>query len=104
MTSKLSKKEQIHFLKRLSFLINAGISVKESIAALQAQTTASKKQIIFTSLFENISRGQYLYKSLEYFPTSFSPFTINLVKSGEENGLLHNSLVYIAQERKLFFV
>ncbi|MDQ3077060.1 MAG: type II secretion system F family protein [bacterium] len=93
---KLTIKEQIHFSKRLSFLLKAGTSLSDSISLLATQAT--KKKALFATILADISRGGYLYQTLMKFPTSFSPLAISLTRSGEESGTLAENFNRLAIE------
>lgn len=89
-------KEQIHFSKRLSFLLKAGTSVSDSLILLGAQ--ASRKKELFNSLIADVAQGNYLYQSLKKFPKTFSPLAISLTRSGEESGTLAENFGRLATE------
>jgi len=91
-------KEQIHFAKRLSFLIGAGVPVVDSLNLLRDQSKSKSRKFIYNEIIENVSAGQYLSKSLETFERFFGSFAINIIKIGETGGVLTQNLNYLADE------
>lgn len=91
-------KEQVHFAKRLSFLIGAGVSVLDSLYLLRDQAKGSSRKYIYSEIIEDITSGQYLSKSLEKFERFFGSFAINIIKIGESGGVLTQNLTYLAEE------
>ncbi len=89
--------DKISFAKRLSFLLKAGISLKDSLNVLVAQ--AEKRQLtLFSIILTDVSDGKYLSQSLIKYPAIFNPFAISIIKSGEESGLLSESLQRLAED------
>ncbi len=91
-------KEQVHFAKRLSFLIGAGVPVVDSLNLLRDQSKSASRKFIYSEIIEDVSAGQYLSKSLEKFERFFGSFAINIIKIGETGGVLTQNLNYLADE------
>lgn len=97
---KIPLKEQIFFIKRLSFLIKAGIPVLESLNIINDQTKSGSQKNILSSVIVDVSNGQYLSVSLAKHKKSFGEFTINIIGFGEATGILSENLEYLAEELK----
>ncbi len=98
--TRLSIKDQTFFVKRLSFLIKAGIPMRESLLMIREQTHKKGYASILDSIISNISNGQRLSTSLGKFKNTFGEFTINIIGFGEQSGILSENLEYIADELK----
>ncbi|MBI2482077.1 MAG: type II secretion system F family protein [Candidatus Vogelbacteria bacterium] len=99
--TKWSIKEQSFFAKRLSFLMSAGLPLLDSLQLLHRQTNVrSRSNKVLDTLIDDIASGYYLSKSLARFPTIFGQFAVNIVKIGEESGILSQNLNYLAAELK----
>ena len=98
--STMSIKEQTFFIKRLSFLIRAGVPILESMIMIKAQTRKNNHSIIFQTIIADLSKGLYLSKSLAKFRKIFGDFSINIISSGESAGTLPDTLEYLAEELK----
>jgi type IV pilus assembly protein PilC len=95
---RMSIKDQTFFIKRLSFLIKAGIPILESLHLLREQTKKKSYGRILDSVIEDVSNGQYLSTSLGKFRNTFGDFSINLISFGESSGILSENLEYLAEE------
>lgn len=95
---RFSVHEQVLFAKRLSFLVKAGVSLLEGLTMIRNQTKSKRKQRIFDTIIADISAGQFLSKSLEKYSHLFGEFTINIIRVGENAGVLSENLIYLADE------
>lgn len=95
---KLSVKNQIFFVKRLSFLLRADVPILESIQMIRNQTTSKGFAHVLDSVLEDIANGQSLSGSLGKFKNVFSNFAIHIIEFGENTGMLSENLEYLALE------
>lgn len=98
--TRLSIKDQTFFVKRLSFLIKAGIPMRESLVMIREQTRKRGYALILDTVIANVSNGQNLSTSLARFKNVFGEFTINIIGFGEQSGILSENLEYVADELK----
>ncbi|OGM99793.1 MAG: hypothetical protein A3B91_02145 [Candidatus Yanofskybacteria bacterium RIFCSPHIGHO2_02_FULL_41_29] len=98
--TKLSLKDQVLFTKRLAFLIRADVPILESLKMMQRQTRSRARAKILDKVVEDVSNGQYLSASLSRYNNTFGEFAINIIKVGEEGGILDKNLEYLAEELK----
>ncbi len=97
LRSGLSSKEQIHVIKRLSFLISAGVPLLSALGVLNEQSKSQKLKRLLTRAMSDVSNGEPLYVSFERSGV-FTLVVINMIRVGEFNGMLHENLTYIATE------
>ncbi len=97
---RFSLKDQTFFAKRLSFLINAGVPLSESIAMLGEQMRTKAHVAILRSILRDVSSGQTLSRSFAKFPNLFNEFSVQILKIGESSGTLSQNLDYLADELK----
>lgn len=98
--NRLSMKEKTVFIKRLSFLVRAGVPLLESLTLLKKQTKPGAKSKVIDQVIHDIANGQPLYKSIAKFKQNFDQFAVNIIKIGEESGTLDRNLDYLAEEMK----
>ncbi len=98
-TPRFSLKEQIFIVQRLSFLIEAGVPILESLKMVRGFRSKAKREV-FDQIIKSVNGGQTLSKSFEKFSYTFSPFFINVIKVGETAGVLGDNLGFLAQELK----
>ncbi len=94
----MSTKEQTFFIKRLSFLIKAGVPVLDSLQMIKDQTRNGAFKNTLNNIIEDVSNGQKLSSSLSKYPKMFSEFSINIISFGESSGILSENLDYLADE------
>ncbi len=98
--SRMSTKDQTFFVKRLSFLIKAGIPVLDSLQMIKDQTKKKSYAKVLDKIIADVANGQNLSNSLAKFPSMFSEFSINIISFGESSGILSENLDYLADELK----
>lgn len=98
ITTRFSLKEQTSFVKRLAFLVGAGVPVVESLQVLRDQTRSKGHKEMLTTIIHHTSNGQTLSRSFARFPNIFSEFSVQIVNVGEASGTLSQSLEYLAEE------
>ena len=96
--TKLSLKDQVAFAKRLAFLIQADVPILESLRMMHKQTRSKARAKILARVIDDIANGQYLSTSLARYNNTFGEFAINIIKVGEEGGILDKNLEYLAEE------
>lgn len=98
--SRLSLHEKELFIKRLGYLLKAGVPILQSLAMVQEQTRSGLQKKIIDSLVESVKNGKALHIGLLSFRKIFGDFVINVVRIGEETGRLPQNLEYLAEELK----
>lgn len=99
-STSFSLKEQTFLFKRLSFLINAGIPLMESLAVLREQSSSRRHARMYDQILSDVESGKSLSKAFVKFPNVFSEFSLSIVKVGEQSGALSQNLSYLADELK----
>ncbi len=97
-SSRLSIKEQTFLIKRLSFLIKAGIPLLDSLHMIKEETRSKNQIVILNTVISDVSNGQHLSKSLSKYRKMFGDFSINIISVGESSGILSANLEYLAEE------
>ena len=98
MQARLSLKDQVHFAKRLSFLMSAGVPLAEGLDIMRGQARGGSRARVLESIVRDVSGGQSLSRSFSKFPRVFGGFTVSVVRVGESSGTLSASLAYLAEE------
>ncbi|TSC70184.1 MAG: type IV pilus assembly protein PilC [Parcubacteria group bacterium Gr01-1014_46] len=95
---RMSVKEQSFFVKRLSFLIKAGVPLLDSLVMIKEQTRKKGYASMLETVISDVSSGQYLSTSLAKFRNIFGDFSINIIGFGESSGILSENLEYLSDE------
>ena len=100
LNKKLSIKDQAAFAKRLAFLIRADVPIIDSLNMIKKQTKSKSRVKMLDNVLSDVTSGQFLSSSLAKHKNSFGTFAVNIIKVGEEGGILDQNLEYLADELK----
>jgi type IV pilus assembly protein PilC len=84
--------EKMFFARNLQVMISAGLPLPRALEILASQTKNKKFQKAITGVKEEITRGENFSKALSKYPAIFSMLFQNMVKAGEEGGMLEDVL------------
>lgn len=98
--SRLSLKDQTHFIKRFAFLIKAGIPIMDCLSILRDQAVSKSHARVLEKIIDDTANGRALSKSFAKFPHLFNNFAVYIIKVGESTGMLNENLSYLADELK----
>lgn len=87
----LSGSEKIELVSSLSTMLNAGISILETINSLLEESKGNQKKILET-IRDDLTQGQQLNTSFAKFPAVFDKVTVNIIKASEQAGTLDITL------------
>lgn len=84
--------EQIIFIKNLSGMLKAGLSLARALSVLKKQTKNKTMNKVLVSLINDINAGETLSSGLAKFPEVFSKLFVSMTRAGEESGNLSGAL------------
>jgi len=93
---KASLKDLSIFTRQLATLLEAQVSIVESLNTVADQTTNSVVKEAVMEMSADIQAGLSLSDALAKHPNLFSPFFVNMIKASEFTGRLDESLLYLA--------
>lgn len=93
---RIKQKDLVIFSRELSTLFEAQIPVVQALKTLVGETKKKNLQRIISQILDDITGGLSLSQSMGKYPTAFSSFYVNLVRSGEESGKLQDIFTYLA--------
>jgi len=85
----ISQNEKINFTKNLGVMLKAGLSLDQSLSILSKQSQNHKFKKVILNLQKEVQSGHSLADSLALYPRIFSQFYINMVRVGEEGGIIN---------------
>ncbi len=92
-----SRKDILNFTNQLSVMIRAGISLQDSLEAIESQVENKKFKEMLLDIRSNIESGQNFSQSLAQYPKVFSNLYINMVAAAEISGSLSSMLDKLAE-------
>lgn len=98
--SKVKIKDLVIFTRQLATLVNAGVPLVRSLNTLQlqAESPVLKKQL--TEIVKKVEAGSSLGDALSLYPKTFTAIYINMVRAGEEGGILDKVLLRLAVQQE----
>ena len=93
---KIKQDALISAIRQLAVMVNAGISIHDSIREIADATDDEALQIVFSKLADDINSGQALSKSMQNFRFELGNLTIAMVQLGEKTGNLDEALYSLA--------
>jgi len=88
----ISSNDLIIFSRQLSTMINAGVSLLDSLNGILRQTQNKKFKVIIEDIIERIRTGSSFSQALAAHPSVFGEMYVNMVRVGEEGGILDSVL------------
>lgn len=92
----VSAKKVVMFSKELAILLTSGVSLVESLRIQSEQEDSELFRDQLTQILHMVEDGDPLSVALARFPKTFSPFYVNIVRSGEASGKLQEALEHLA--------
>ena len=101
VSGKIKVKELSQFCNQFSIMINAGISIEESIKVASEQSFTHLLKNTLKKILEDLRQGVSLSDAMAKFPKIFPPFFTSMVFVGESAGCLGRVLVSVAEYYEL---
>jgi type IV pilus assembly protein PilC len=95
---KVHLQELVIFTRQLSTMISAGVPLARSLSALQTDSANPYLSEILSSITKDVESGLPLGDAFERFPNVFSDVFVNMVRAGEEGGILDEILKRLATQ------
>jgi type IV pilus assembly protein PilC len=88
-------KDKIFFTKQLSLLLKSGIALTDALNLMIDQSPKYLQPMI-TKMRDELKEGTSFANVLNYFPKSFPPLYIQLIRAGEASGQMEKVLLRLA--------
>lgn len=96
-SSKIKTDKVVLFMRQLAILINAGVSLKDSIKALYQQETHATFKNILQEIQKDLIQGVMLSESISKYPKVFPSYFKNMIYVSEVSGRLSEVLNLLAE-------
>lgn len=93
---RVSNTEVVNFTRQMATMVNAGLTISESLNLISEQISNKKLGQIIANVQRQVEGGKALAESLSSYPETFSQIYVSLVKAGEQAGVLDNILGRLA--------
>lgn len=95
---KIKLLDLVIFTRQLSTMISAGVPLTRSLAALQGDSESVYMREVLAGVTKDVESGLTLGDSFAKYPNVFSEVYINMVRAGEEGGILDDILKRLATQ------
>jgi type II secretory pathway component PulF len=90
--------EKVTFVKHLSLMLRAGLTIAEALEILIEQAQGRRFRFILESMHNDVLSGETFASSLAKFPKVFPPYVVNVIAAGELSGTLEGNLLHLADQ------
>ena len=94
--NRVKSKDLVFFTRQFSTLLEAKVSMGDSLRTLYKQTSNPRLQEIIFDLSSDIEAGLSLSQALEKFQTVFGEFYVNMIRSAEVTGRMDEVMTFLA--------
>lgn len=92
---KVGDLEKVYLVKSFSLMIGAGLSLSEVIDTLIDQVKSQKLKKILNEIKSKTEQGVSLAEAFSFYPETFSPIFLGLIKLGEETGQIEETTKHL---------
>lgn len=93
---RITNKEVVILSRQLATLFDAQVSALRVFRLLGAEAENPQMRTILNDIGDDLQAGSSISRAMAARPDVFSPFYINMVRSGEESGSMERSFNYLA--------
>ncbi|MFO0971184.1 MAG: type II secretion system F family protein [Candidatus Saccharimonadales bacterium] len=97
---KVKPKDLVIFTRQLATLVNAGVPLVRSLSTLQIQTDSKLLKTQLAAVIKKVEGGSSLADALAQHKKTFSQIYVNMVRAGEEGGILDEVLKRLAVQQE----
>jgi len=94
----IKNRDVVIFSRQLSVLVSANVPIVQSLRTVQRQTANPKLRATVGEVANDLESGSRLSVALGRHPKAFSPFYVNMLRSGETSGRIDEVLSYLADQ------
>jgi type IV pilus assembly protein PilC len=95
---KVKLQDLVIFTRQLSTMISAGVPLARSLSALQTDSENPYMKEVLTGITKEVEGGFPLGDAFAKYPDVFSDVYVNMVRAGEEGGILDDILKRLATQ------
>ncbi|PID30331.1 secretion system protein [Candidatus Saccharibacteria bacterium] len=95
---KVKSNDMVVFTRQLSTMISAGVPIAKGLATLQDSSNSAYFREVLGKITKDIEGGTQLGDAFAKFPNVFDEVYVNMVRAGEEGGILDDILKRLATQ------
>ena len=94
---KISNTDILDFTNGLCTLVEARVPIDKALRLLDGITESAAMRDLVLNLLRKVKEGKSLAEAMEMYPTVFSKMYVNIIRAGEEGGILDELLPDLAE-------
>ena len=94
---KISNNDLMDFTNGLCTLVEARVPLDRALRLLDGITDSTAMKNLVLNLLSDVKEGKSLASAMEAHPSVFSKMYVNIIRAGEEGGILHELLPDLAE-------
>ena len=94
---KISNNDLMDFTNGLCTLVEARVPLDRALRLLDGITDSTAMKNLVLNLLSDVKEGKSLASAMEAHPVVFSKMYVNIIRAGEEGGILHELLPDLAE-------
>ncbi len=98
--NRVNTKDLVVFFRQLAVMIDANMPIVKALRILVRQTHNPTLKMVIAGLADEVEGGNSLSSGMDAFPEVFTPFFVNIIKSGETSGRLSQVMNYLADQKE----
>lgn len=95
---KIKLSDLVVFTRQLSTMVSAGVPLTRSLSALQEDAESPYMREVLAGITKDVESGTALGDAFAKYPNVFSEVYVNMVRAGEEGGILDDILKRLATQ------
>ena len=103
MFNKIGVRDLVIFSRQFAVLMGAKVPIVRALNTVASQTETKKLKKIVADVADEVESGISLSVAMANYPNAFSPFFVNMIKSGETTGRLEDVMDYLADQMERDF-
>ena len=97
LSRKISNNDLMDFTNGLCTLVEARVPLDRALRLLDGITDSTAMKNLVLNLLSDVKEGKSLASAMEAHPAVFSKMYVNIIRAGEEGGILHELLPDLAE-------
>lgn len=95
LVGRVGYEAQLSFFRQLASMHKAGVPLVQALDTLSQSSKHVKLRKVIADLRDTVLEGKMISEGMEKYPEVFSSLQVNLVRAGEQGGVLDHSLVHL---------
>ncbi|MEX0668527.1 MAG: type II secretion system F family protein [Candidatus Saccharimonadales bacterium] len=96
--NKVKSRDIVIFTRQMATMVGAGVPIIRSLSTMKEQSDSQALKKILEDIVAEVEAGTQLSEAMSKYPRVFSSVYVNMVKAGEEGGILDEIMDRLANQ------